>query len=763
MDDIELGSDGNEQINMGSFTEQAFLNYSMSVITDRALPQVSDGLKPVQRRIVYAMHKLGLAAKSKVFSKAARTVGEVIGKYHPHGDAACYGAMVLMAQPFSYRYTLVEGQGNWGSKDKPDSYASMRYTEARLAKFSEVLLSELPTGAVDWTLNFDGTIEEPKCLPSRLPTILVNGTVGIAVGMATHIPPHNVKELANATVALLEKPDATVEELMEHLPGPDYPTTAEIISSPLELAQIYKTGKGSITMRSTYKVEDGNIVITALPHQVSASNVVKEIADMMTAKKLPLVSDIRDESDFHNPCRIVIEPKSSRADVSLIMSHLFATTQLQTKYSANMNILGLDGRPRVFGLCEVLAEWLAFRKDTVTRRIKARVAKLEFRLKLLAALFAVLLDLDEVLRIIRNEDEPKPILMQRFGLDDDQAEYVLETKLRQLSRLENAKLEKERKEIEAELKKHNEVLGSERKFKNLLKKEILECAEEFGDARMSPIVARPEAKAISDREMLPSEPLTAVLSIKGWIRAAKGSDVDGSGLSFMTGDGFLCQASCRSNHDVVVVTNLGRSYSLEAGSLKSARGQGDPLTQLFSFSQGEEAVALVAGEDSERYLAYTDAGYGFVTKFGDMLGKTRNGRPLISVPEGGVVKMPVKLADAEEIAAITAAGRLLIFKIADIPELNKGKGCRLIGIKGSDVSEREDYVTILTVMPRGCDTLVLFAGRRKMTIAGKDLDDYRGTLGSKGRMLPRGLQKIDSVEAVAKSETPTETEDEPNT
>lgn len=538
---LDLSLEGVERRSLADFTEQAYLNYSMYVIMDRALPHIGDGLKPVQRRIVYAMSELGLDADAK-HKKSARTVGDVLGKYHPHGDSACYEAMVLMAQPFSYRYTLVDGQGNWGAPDDPKSFAAMRYTEARLSRYSELLLDELGQGTVDWVPNFDGTMNEPATLPARLPNLLLNGTTGIAVGMATDVPPHNLREVAAACVRLLDEPGATVEQLTEHVPGPDFPTEAEIITPKADLLKIYQTGRGSVRMRAVYRVEDGDIVVTALPHQVSGAKVLEQIAAQMQAKKLPMVADLRDESDHENPCRIVIIPRSNRVDAEELMTHLFATTDLESSYRVNTNVIGLDGKPQVKDLRTLLTEWLQYRVGTVRRRLQFRLDKVEKRLHLLEGLLIAFLNLDEVIRIIRSEDHPKPVLMERFGLTDLQADYILDTRLRQLARLEEMKIRGEQDELAKEREKLLALLGSEAKLKKLVRKEILEDAEKYGDARRSPLVERAEAKALSETELMPTEPVTVVLSEKGWVRCAKGHDIDATGLSYKAGDGFKAAA-----------------------------------------------------------------------------------------------------------------------------------------------------------------------------------------------------------------------------
>ncbi|MDE2088677.1 MAG: DNA topoisomerase IV subunit A, partial [Gammaproteobacteria bacterium] len=595
---MELNHEGVERLPLKVFTEKAYLDYSMYVILDRALPHIGDGLKPVQRRIVYAMSELSLSAVSK-HKKSARTVGDVLGKYHPHGDLACYEAMVLMAQPFSYRYPLIDGQGNWGSPDDPKSFAAMRYTEARLARFAEVLLSELGQGTVDWTPNFDGTLEEPSLLPARLPHVLLNGTTGIAVGMATDIPPHNLREVTAATVHLLEHPHATVEELCEHVQGPDFPTEAEIITPRAEIRRIYETGSGSLRVRARYEHEDGGIVITALPYQVSGARVLEQIAAQMQAKKLPMVEDLRDESDHENPTRLVIVPRSNRVDVDALMAHLFATTNLESSYRVNLNMIGLNGRPQVKNLKQVLSEWLEFRTATVRRRLQHRLDQVTTRLHVLDGLLIAYLNLDEVIAIIRREDHPKPVLMARFGLSDAQAEAILELKLRHLAKLEEMKIRTEQKALAEERDGLQKTLGSKQRLKTLIRKELQEDAERYGDARRSPIVERRPAQALDETALIPSEPVTVVLSSMGWVRAAKGHDIDPAALSYRAGDGFRAVARGRSNQLTVFLDSSGRAYALPAHSLPSARGQGEPLTGRLNPSGGAEFMGVMMGDDDD--------------------------------------------------------------------------------------------------------------------------------------------------------------------
>ena len=745
-DSLELSLDGVERRSLADFTEQAYLNYSMYVIMDRALPHIGDGLKPVQRRIVYAMSELGLDADAK-HKKSARTVGDVLGKFHPHGDSACYEAMVLMAQPFSYRYTLVDGQGNWGAPDDPKSFAAMRYTEARLSRYAEVLLSEVGQGTVDWVLNFDGTLQEPAVLPARLPNILLNGTTGIAVGMATDVPPHNLREVASACVRLLDEPKATIEQLCEHIQGPDYPTEAEIVTPRAEILKMYESGRGSIRMRAVYRVEDGDIVVTALPHQVSGAKVLEQIAAQMQAKKLPMVADLRDESDHENPCRIVIIPRSNRVDADELMQHLFATTDLESSYRVNVNIIGLDGRPQLKNLRAILVEWLEFRTNTVRRRLQHRLDKVEKRLHLLDGLLTAFLNLDEVIHIIRTEEHPKQALIERFELTEIQADYILETRLRQLARLEEMKIRGEQDELLKEQSKLQALLGSEAKLRKLVRSELIKDAETYGDDRRSPIVERAEAKALSENELMPTEPVTVVLSEKGWVRCAKGHDIDATGLSYKAGDGFKAAAAGRSNQFAVLIDSTGRSYSLAAHSLPSARGQGEPLTGRLTPPPGATFECVLLPDDDALYVVASDAGYGFVVKGEDLQAKNKAGKGLLSLPNGAKVMTPRPVADREQdwLAAVTTEGRLLVFKVSDLPQLGKGKGNKIIGVPGDRVASREEFVTDLAVIPEGA-TLVLQAGKRTLSLKADDLEHYKGERGRRGSKLPRGFQRVDGLQ-----------------
>lgn len=745
-DIITYAEDGTERQSLKQYTESAYLNYSMYVILDRALPHVGDGLKPVQRRIVYAMSELGLKHPAK-HKKSARTVGDVLGKYHPHGDSACYEAMVLMAQPFSYRYPLVDGQGNWGAPDDPKSFAAMRYTESRLTGYAETLLSELGQGTVEWQPNFDGTMDEPVTLPARLPNILLNGTTGIAVGMATDIPPHNIREVASACIRLLDEPNTSIDELCEHVLAPDYPTDAEIITPRADLQKIYHEGRGSVKMRAIYEVQDGEIIITALPHQTSGAKVLEQIAAQMQAKKLPLVADLRDESDHENPTRLVIIPKSSRTDFVSLMAHLFATTDLEKNYRVNMNVIGLDGRPQVKNLKTMLTEWLTYRTETVRRRLQFRLDKVLARLHILEGLLVAFLNIDEVIEIIRQEDEPKPVLMQRFTLSDTQAESILELKLRHLAKLEEYKIRGEQDELEKERDQLEKVLGSERRLKTLIKKEITADAEKYGDERRSPVVSRTESKAFTEMDLVSTEPVTVVLSEKGWIRSAKGHDIDAENLSYRSGDSYFMSVAGKSNQQVVFIDSTGRSYSLAAHTLPSARGQGEPLTGRLNPISGSTFITCLLGNDDEQYLLCSDSGYGFIGTLSDMQSKNKAGKNLITLPANAQILAPARVVDPEKsyIAAISNEGRLLVFPATDLPQMARGKGNKMISIPTARAASREELM-VSAVAFNAEDTLLVYSGKRHLNLKFSDLEHYLGERGRRGNKLPRGFQNVDRIE-----------------
>ncbi|WGE66160.1 DNA topoisomerase IV subunit A [Actinobacillus equuli] len=744
----EINYEGVEQMPIKRFTEDAYLNYSMYVIMDRALPFIGDGLKPVQRRIIYAMSELGLNASAK-YKKSARTVGDVLGKFHPHGDSACYEAMVLMAQPFSYRYPLIDGQGNWGAPDDPKSFAAMRYTESKLSKMAEVLLGELGQGTVDYQPNFDGSLEEPKYLPARLPHILLNGTMGIAVGMATDIPPHNINELADASVMLLENPKASLAELMTVVQGPDYPTEAEIITPKADIAKMYEQGKGSIKMRAVWKKEDGEIVISALPHQASPSKIIEQIATQMRNKKLPMVDDIRDESDHENPIRIVIVPRSNRIDFEALMDHLFATTDLEKSYRVNMNMIGLDGKPAVKNLQTILTEWLAFRRTTVTRRLSYRLDKILNRLHILDGLMIAFLNIDEVIEIIRNEDEPKTALMARFNLSEVQAEAILNLRLRHLAKLEEHELQAEKSQLEKERDELQLTLGSERRLNTLIKKEIQADAKAFASPRRSPLVERAEAKAISESDLTPTEDVTVILSEKGWVRCAKGHDIDVQGLSYRAGDGYLAHAHGRSNQPVVFLDSTGRAYALDPTSLPSARSQGEPLTGKITLPEGATVQQVLMANSETKVLMASDSGYGFICSFEDLVSRNKAGKAVISLTENAKV-LPPQLIDNEaelSLVAMSSVGRMLVFPITELPQLSKGKGNKIINISAQAAKEGNELLArLLLVKP--IQSLVFVSGKRKITLKPSDIDNYRGERARKGSQLVRGLSATSTVEIV---------------
>jgi topoisomerase IV subunit A len=737
---------------LAQFTEKAYLDYSMYVILDRALPFVGDGLKPVQRRIIYAMSELGLSAASK-HKKSARTVGDVLGKYHPHGDMACYEAMVLMAQPFSYRYPLIDGQGNWGSQDDPKSFAAMRYTESRLTRFAQLLLSELEQGTVEWAPNFDGTLREPRTLPARLPHVLLNGTTGIAVGMATDIPPHNLREVAAACVRLLEDPKASVADLLKHVKGPDYPTEAEIVSPAAEIKAIYQTGTGSVRARARWEREEDDIVITALPYQVSGAKVLEQIAQQMQQKKLPMVEDLRDESDHENPTRLVIVPRSNRVDPVELMNHLFATTDLERSYRVNLNMIGVNGRPRVYNLRDLLAEWLELRIETVRRRLQYRLDKVASRLHILAGLLVAYLNLDEVIKIIRRQDEPKPVLMKRFKLSEVQAEAILETKLRHLAKLEEMKIKGEESELKRERKELERILGSKKLLRERVRDEIIRDAEEFGDPRRARFVEREAAKAIDVAQLVPSEPITVVLSEKGWVRAAKGHDVDARTLDYKSGDAFLQAARGKTNQLAVFLDSTGRSYTLPAHKLPSARGHGEPLASSLNPPPGAAWSGVMMGDPDDLYLLASDAGYGFIAPLGELITDRRAGKAVLKVPKGTKALPPQRVENPDEdwLAAVTNTGHLLVFLAGELPKMEKGKGDKIVNIAGKKAASRTEYVAGIAVFKEG-DALRLHTAKGELVLkAGDKIDHYVGERALRGLKLPRDHQQVRAVERVPKA------------
>ncbi len=745
-DSITLNDDGQEQIALRKFVEQSYLNYSMYVINDRALPHIGDGLKPVQRRIVYAMSELGLKSSAK-YKKSARTIGDVIGKYHPHGDSACYEAMVLMAQPFSYRYPIIDGQGNWGSPDDPKSFAAMRYTESKMRAYADVLLAELGQDTVDWKLNFDGELKEPEILPARLPNVLLNGGSGIAVGMATDIPPHNLKEVAQACIHLLDNPKATTKELMKFVQGPDFPTYAEVITPKQEIEEMYETGRGMVKSRAVYARENGEIVITALPYQVSGTKVLEQIASQMQKKKLPMIVDLRDESDHENPTRIVVVPRSNRVDVDAVMAHLFSTTDLEKSYRVNFNMIGNNGRPQVKGLVALLKEWLEFRTATVTRRLNYRLEKIKDRLHILDALLVAFLNIDEVIEIIRTEDKPKEKLIKRFNLTDRQAEAILELKLRNLAKLEEIKIKAEQNELSKERESLEKLLKSKARLKTLIKNEIKEDAETYGDDRRSELVVREEAQAFREEELISTEPLTVILSEGGWIRAAKGHDVDASTLSYKSGDNYKHSARGKSNQNAVFLDSTGRSYTLPSHSLPSARGMGEPLSGRTRPPSGATFEGVITGDAGSLCLLASDAGYGFVTKLENLISKNKSGKAVLRVPKGAKVLSPAPVDEIKgsNVVAISNEGRMLMFDLENLPELAKGKGNKIISISTARVAERVEFVIAVAVIKEG-QVLRVHSGKRHFNLNMSDLEHYRGERGRRGNKLPQGFRKVDRVE-----------------
>ena len=742
-----LNLEGVEQQALKDYTEKAYLDYSMYVILDRALPQIGDGLKPVQRRIIYAMSELGLSAGQKP-KKSARTVGDVIGKFHPHGDSACYEAMVLMAQDFSYRYPVVDGQGNWGSTDDPKSFAAMRYTESRLRPYAKSLLQELAHGTVDWIPNFDGTMDEPVVLPARLPNILLNGTTGIAVGLSTDVPPHNLREVASAVIQLIDNPKATVANLMKHIKGPDYPTGGELVSPREDIKQIYKTGSGTLRLRASYKIEDGDIIITELPHQISGGKILEQIAMQMRNKKLPQVEDLRDESDHVDPTRLVISPKSNRVDKDELMSHLFSTTSLERSVRVNMNIIDLEGRPRAFDLLSMLTEWLKFRTDTVKRRLKHRLQIVVDRLHILDGLLVAYLSIDAVIKIIREEDEPKPVLMKRFKLSDIQAEAILNLRLRNLAKLEEMKIKGEQDELNEERDGLEKTLKSSARLKTLIKSEILEDTEAYGDDRRKLIVEREAAQALDETQLVSSEPVTVILSQRGFARAAKGHEVDVLALSYKSGDDYLAAAKGRSNQLAMFIDSTGRVYSVMAGTLPSARGQGEPLSSRFKPPDGAEFCGAMIGDNEQRYVMASDAGYGFIATLKDLVTRNKAGKAVLRVPAGGRAVVPAAVPVGSEclIAAVSSIGRLLMFEMDELPELAKGKGNKLLNIPTKKYNSGEEKLIAAAVVPEE-GNLQVHCGERMMTIKWDDTDSYYGERALRGSLLPRGWRNVDRLSA----------------
>lgn len=741
-----IEQNGAEAVLIHEYSEKAYLNYAMSVIMNRALPFIGDGLKPVQRRVLYAMSELGLKSTAK-YKKSARTVGDVLGKFHPHGDSACYEAMVLMAQPFSYRYPLVDGQGNWGCVDDPKSFAAMRYTEAKLSAFAEIFLSEVAMGTVEWVPNFDGTLKEPGTLPARLPNILLNGTMGIAVGMATDIPPHNIHEVVDACIHLLNKPKATIEDLCEYIQSPDYPGGAEIISSRKDIVEIYRTGHGTIRLRARWDSENGDIVISQMPHQVSPAKIIEQIAAQMEGKKLPMVTDIRDESDHEDPVRIVITLSSNRVDREALMLHLFATTELERTCRVNLNMIGLDRKPRVKGLVELLSEWLRFRIETVRRRLSHRLEKVMDRLHILEGLLIAYLNLDRVIQIIRQNDEPKSILMAEFNLTDIQAEAILSLRLRNLAKLEEAKIRAERDALEEERIGIEKILNSEVRLKTLVKKELKADAKTFGNPRRTKIVVREEAKVIAAIDMGPVESVTVILSRQGWVRMAKGYDVKPEDLNYKSGDGFLAAVQGRSNQSAMFLDTTGRAYATPVNGMPSARSHGTPLTGYFKNPAQSQFIAALMGEPEQKLLVASTAGYGFVTELENFYTRNQKGKALISLPVGALPLVPIHIAGNIArlyVVSITNEGRMLVFPLKDLPELAKGKGNKIINVMSRDFKAGTDFIKHLLLLPEE-GLLTLFSGRRHFKLTTGNFANFIGSRAQRGKKLPRGFRNVDSV------------------
>ena len=748
---LQLDFERNERMPVHEFTEKAYLNYSMYVILDRALPHIADGLKPVQRRIIYAMSELGLKAGAK-YKKSARTVGDVIGKFHPHGDSACYEAMVLMAQPFTYRYPLVDGQGNWGSIDDPKSFAAMRYTESKLTAYADSLLSELGQGTVDWVPNFDGTLTEPRLLPARLPNILLNGTTGIAVGMATDIPPHNLREVASACMRLLESSKTSVNELCKHIKGPDFPTRAEIITAKSEIRDIYKSGNGSVRMRAVWEQEEGNVVITALPYQSSGAKILEQIAAQMQARKLPMLEDLRDESDHENPVRLVLVPRSNRVNLDELMSHLFATTDLERSYRINLNMIGSNGRPQVKDIKTILVEWLDYRTDTVKKRLQFRLDKVLAQVHILQGLMIAYLNIDEIIAIIRKEEKPRPVMMKRFKLSDQQAEAILELKLRKLARLEEVRIKAELDDLGKERKSLQLTLGSRQRLKTLVRKELEEDAKIFGDDRCSPLKQREEAKAIDETALIPTEPVTVILSGNGWVRSAKGHDIDPEALNYRAGDSFKAAVCGRSNQSALFLDSTGRCYSIPVRQLPSARSLGEPVASRLNPPEGASFEGVMLGAPDDIYLLGSNAGYGFLAKLEDLYTRNKNGKAIITIPKGGTVMIPSPVTSMKEdrIAAVSSSGRLLVIQASELPLLAKGKGLKIINIPSVKYKNREEYVVAIIAVPQDC-SLNITAGQRKLVLKPAELENYAGERGRRGNMLPRGYRNVNRLGVILTS------------
>lgn len=745
METLNLNFEGIESLPMHEFTRKAYRDYSMYVILDRALPSIADGLKPVQRRIIYAMSELGLKNTAKP-KKSARTVGDVLGKYHPHGDSACYEAMVLMAQPFSYRYPFVEGQGNWGSVDDPKSFAAMRYTEAKLSRYADLLLAELEQGTVEWGANFDGTLTEPLLLPAQVPNILLNGTMGIAVGMATDIPPHNLKEVLDACLYLLKNREASTREIMQFIPAPDYPTGAEMITPPPDLIKLYETGHGSVKLRATYQVDEDEIVINSLPYQVSGARVLEAIAAQMQAKKLPLITDLRDESDHENPIRLVIVMRNARVDAEGLMNHLFATTDLEKSNRVNLNMIGLNGRPSVKNLRQILIEWLEFRETTVELRLRHRLDKILARLHILDGLLAAFLNIDEVISIIREADEPKTELMARFNLSTIQAEAILEIRLRQLARLEEIKIRSEQDALSQERDHLQSILGSRDLLLGEIARELSQIQHDFNDPRRTKLVVRTEARALAEETLIVSETVTVILSKLGWVRVAKGTEVDPAALSYKTGDAFLKHYVTKNNQPIIFLDSKGRAYTTYPHKLPSARTQGEPLSSHFNLEKDATIITLTGGEETQKILLSSNEGYGFVTQISEILTKNKSGKALINLSPSAIPLDPVKINSLDDqLLLATAQGRLLIFPLKDVPILQKGKGNKLIQIKKEEWQKGADALK-KTLLISQEQSIEVSNTKKTKTMTPDNLTAFTAERAKRGTLLPKDLQKYTDIQ-----------------
>ena len=736
--------DKNQSISLKKYAEDSYLNYAMYVILDRALPNIGDGLKPVQRRILYAMSELGLNAGAK-YKKSARTVGDVIGKFHPHGDSAAYEAMVLMAQNFSFRYPLVDGQGNWGSQDDPKSFAAMRYTESKLTAFANLLLEELKFGTVDWQPNFDGSLLEPIIFPAKIPSILLNGTSGIAVGMATDIPSHNLNEVLDATIQMLDKPSSNLEDILKHIKGPDFSNGAKLIINNDELNEIYSTGRGGYKIQANWFKEGNQIIINALPYQASGAKILEQIADQMQNKKIPMVVDLTDEGDHEEPVRLAITMKSNRVNPEDLMNHLYASTDLQKTYRVNMNLISLKGSPKVFSLIELLKEWLTFRKTTVTRKLEHRLDQVNDRLHIVEGLLIVYLDLDKVIKTIRESDEPKKDLIKYFKISEIQANAILEIKLRQLAKLEHVRLEEEKASLINEQKEIEKILGSSSRLKTLIKKELIEIKAEYGDVRNSPIESESNAKVFSEEETLVTEPITVILSSAGWIRSAKGHDIDPASLSYRGDDSLKDYCRGRNNQNAVFLDSQGKAFSIPGHTLPSARGLGDPITGRVSADSGVEFMSTVIGNDEEQFMISNSAGYGYISEFKNMVSSKKSGKAFMKLPKGAKVLKAFKVEDTHKfIVAVSNIGRLLIFSLSELPILAKGKGNKIINIPKAKFESEEEYLAHIALLA-DTSSLRIESGKQFLTIKIKDLENYISSRAKRGNLLPKGYRKVDAI------------------